>query len=85
MCMCFIERMKSQIVIKKVKIIGTKMQIGKTIVCTACHRYRLNSNSFLISGDMVRTFNICKFFTQNNCFNMFLHCIDQTAVNDSVD
>ena len=41
----------------------------KTIVCTACHKYRSNSAGFLDSRDMVQTFNIRKFFTQNNCFN----------------
>ena len=46
----------------------------------ACHRYRLNSDGFLVSRDMVRTFNIRKLFTQNNHFNN-LHCIDQVVVS----
>ena len=37
------------------------------IVSTACHGYRLNYTGFLVSRDMVRTFNIHihKFFTQH--------------------
>ena len=46
--------------------------------------YRLNSASFLVSRKMVRTFNICKFFTQNNCLIIFLQCIDEVAVSDLV-
>ena len=45
--------------------------------------YRLNSAGFLVLRDMVQTFNIRKFFTQNNCFNN-LQCIDEVAVSDLV-
>ena len=51
---------------KKDEIIGTKIQNEKNIVCMACHRYRLNSDSFLDRHGSDIQF---KFFTQNNCFN----------------
>ena len=39
----------------------------------------LNSAGFLDSRDMVQTFNIRKFFTQNNCFNN-LFALKEVAV-----
>ena len=58
----------SSLVDKKVDIIGTVVKL-KTIVCMACHKYKSNSAGFLDSRDVVRTFDIHKFFTQYNCFN----------------
>ena len=37
----------------------------KRIVCTVCHRYRLNSAGVLVSRDIVRTVAVCYMFLLN--------------------
>ena len=66
--MCFIKRYVKPGCYKNLHNWNKVVKL-KTIVCTACHKYRSNSSGFLDSRDMVQTFNIRKFFTKNNCFN----------------
>ena len=66
--MCFIKRHDKPDCYKKLKLFEKRGYIEKKIVCTTCLRYRLNSAGFLAWRDMVRMFNIRKFFT-HNCFN----------------
>ena len=65
MCICFIKRYVKPGCYKKVEIIGTKWPNEKRLSV----RLVIDSAGFLDSLDMVHTFNIRKFFTQNKYFN----------------